>query len=392
MLRPPSSKKSEVDEALFGIHFKIQILGNKKPSKTVGQLGNDATKAEEMKKIKEKALKGQQADAVVIKASELERIKASTKITGSKENESEEKKRMEEEKEKIKEAAATMKDKIKAFDQTRTKKLPISEFQKDTKEKNEVILEKAKESAEEGMDDVKHMNKMVFYAKCATVRDKQLIEKKDLEKQKKEEDARIDIMMEIERLKTLKFHEEQEKKHQEAQRQGALVIVDQIKVNEKEKEIKRQLKDKEQKEMLKHIIELQDEERKQQEEKMKRAVELMEVVKDSNKKAIEIKQQKTQEEKDLMQKIHDYNKQKAQKEEEYLAEQKRIHDEKEKEVQSLRDKQLKAINKQSEIDELKARRAFEESERQSRLREQREHEERVKSSFNLIKNFYLYID
>jgi len=30
------------------------------------------------------------------------------------------------------------------------------------------------------MDDVKEMNKMVMYAKCVTVRDKQLHEKKDL--------------------------------------------------------------------------------------------------------------------------------------------------------------------------------------------------------------------
>ena len=30
------------------------------------------------------------------------------------------------------------------------------------------------------MDDVKEMNKMVMYAKCVTVRDKQLFEKKEL--------------------------------------------------------------------------------------------------------------------------------------------------------------------------------------------------------------------
>jgi len=41
--------------------------------------------------------------------------------------------------------------------------------------------------------------------------------------------------MEIERLKELKEHEEREKKRQQARRQGALVIVDQIAEREKER-------------------------------------------------------------------------------------------------------------------------------------------------------------
>ena len=39
-------------------------------------------------------------------------------------------------------------------------------------------------------------------------------------------------MMEIERLKSLKYQEEREQKRKEAQRQGALVIIDQIKERE----------------------------------------------------------------------------------------------------------------------------------------------------------------
>jgi len=331
---------------------------------------------EDVKAIKERTLKGQQADAVVIKASELARIKESTKVIG-KQQEAEEKKRLEAEREKEREAAETLKKKIKTFDQTRTKKLPATIYQKESKEKNETLLTKAEKAMDEELDDVKHMNKMVHYAKCATVRDKQLEEAKELEQLKKEEDARMDIMMEVERLKALKFHEEREVTHKVAQKQGALVIVDQIKEREQVRVREQELKNKEQRQMLKQIEELQKDEVKQQEKKVIRAKQLMLEVEESNKRAIEIKQTKVSEEKDIDNKITDYNQKKALREEELQAELKRIHDEKEKDVQRLREKQLRAINKQAEIDELKARRAFEESERQAREKERKECEERV---------------
>lgn len=55
-------------------------------------------------------------------------------------------------------------------------------------------------------------------------------------------------------------------------------------------------------------------------------------VEESNKRAIDAKDYKKREERDLDNKIADYNKSKAQREEERLAEEKRIKDEKEREV------------------------------------------------------------
>lgn len=45
------------------------------------------------------------------------------------------------------------------------------------------------------------MNEMMVYSKCVTIRDKQLDEQKHLESEYREEERRLDIMMEIERLK-----------------------------------------------------------------------------------------------------------------------------------------------------------------------------------------------
>ena len=79
---------------------------------------------------------------------------------------------------------------------------------------------------------MKHMNQMTLYAKVVTVRDKQLEENKQLEVEWVNEQKRLDIMMEIERLKALKAEDERERLRVEAKRRGAAVIIEQIKDRE----------------------------------------------------------------------------------------------------------------------------------------------------------------
>ena len=76
------------------------------------------------------------------------------------------------------------------------------------------------------LDDVKQMNQMVLYSKVVTIRDKQLDENKRLEEEWKEEQKKLDLMMEIERLKVLQEEEEREVRKAQARKQGAQVIID----------------------------------------------------------------------------------------------------------------------------------------------------------------------
>ena len=76
------------------------------------------------------------------------------------------------------------------------------------------------------MDDVKQMNQMVLYSKVVTIRDKQLEENKRLESEWIEEQKKLDLMMEIERLKVLQEEEEREVRKAQARKQGAQVIID----------------------------------------------------------------------------------------------------------------------------------------------------------------------
>ena len=70
------------------------------------------------------------------------------------------------------------------------------------------------------------MNQMVLYSKVVTIRDKQLNENKRLEEEWKEEQKKLDLMMEIERLKVLQEEEEREVRKAQARKQGAQVIID----------------------------------------------------------------------------------------------------------------------------------------------------------------------
>jgi len=98
----------------------------------------------------------------------------------------------------------------------------------------------------------------------------------------------------------------------------------------------------------------------------------MQEVEEANKRAIDVKEMKKKEEKDLEQQIVEYNRQKTLREEETMAELRRIKEEKEREVQRLRELQEKAQDRQAEIDALRAKRAFEESERIAREKERKE--------------------
>ena len=138
------------------------------------------------------------------------------------------------------------------------------------------------------------------------------------------------------------------------------------------------MREREMHQMLRQIEQLKEEEVKQAVEKKDRVNKLMSEVEDANKKAIDVKEHKKLEEKHLENKIVDYNRQKALREEEQLAEARRIKEEKEREVQRLRELQEKAQDRQAEIDALRAKRAFEESERIARDKERKELEHKQK--------------
>ena len=84
------------------------------------------------------------------------------------------------------------------------------------------------------------MDQLLKYSKVVSIRDLQKNEHKQMEQRYKQKEAKLDLMMELERLKELKFQEDVEKIKKLKRYASAKILIEQI----KEKEIKR-LQDKE---------------------------------------------------------------------------------------------------------------------------------------------------
>lgn len=221
-------------------------------------------------------------------------------------------------------------------------------------------------------DDVKKMNQHVLYSKVVTIRDKQLIESKMLEEEWVKEQRKLDIMMEIERLKDLQEQEQRQMRRKEQALRGAKVIKDQIMENQEIRLKEQEVREKEKLQLLANIARDKAEDDKKAEAKRSMISNMFSEMDVSNKQALVLKEKKKADERQLEQDILAYQKAKSDAEEAKLAEQKKLAEEKEREIQRLRDLQERAADRQAEIDGLRAKRAAEENERKAREKERQQ--------------------
>ena len=109
----------------------------------------------------------------------------------------------EEDKEQKLALAKAKREQMLKLEEERKKNMPLSEFDKEKKEFKSSIQNRAEAFSNQGLDDVKQMDKMVAYAKAATIREKQLDEKKRDWDHYKIQEKKKDKLMEIERLKKI---------------------------------------------------------------------------------------------------------------------------------------------------------------------------------------------
>lgn len=316
---------------------------------------------------------GGKQDAVVIAASELNRLRDNAKLL-TKEEELEQKQRQEEAYAERMHKSVARKEKIRQMEEERKKNAMLADNKKDGRAQKNSVLERAKQMLDEDMDDVKHMNQMMLYSKIVTIRDAQIQEKRHVQHEKEEEERQLDAMMEIERLKALKMYEVREKERLESQRSGAKVIIEQIKDRQAQRMREEESRDQERAFILKQIEALKSEEIEQQQQKKMAAERLMVEVNSANSAAMKIKEEKMLAEKLEEQKVLDYQEAKEMRERQLEEEKQRIAQEKEKETAKLRAMQEKAQDKAAEMDALRAKRAMEAAERAAREKERAERE------------------
>jgi len=189
------------------------------------------------------------------------------------------------------------------MDRERAHKVPPTIIEAEQKDKELGLLSKAQMQLDEEHDDVKHMNQMVMYSKIVTIRDKQLVESKTLEEEWLAEQKKLDLMMEIERLKSLQEQEERDTRRAHARKAGAMVIIDQIAEREQERIKQRELLEKEKAQMLKNIEQMKKADAVQAEKKKERNKNMVTEVKKANDIALDKKAEKMVQEKDEDMKI-----------------------------------------------------------------------------------------
>jgi len=221
---------------------------------------------------------------------------------------------------------------------------------------------------EEELDDVKRMNQMMLYSKCVAIRDAQIEEKKQRLQEEENENKRLDMIFEMERVKALDSYAEREAARQVDRRKGADILKVQIAEREKERIKQEELRDQERSHMLLEIDRLRQEEEAAAVAKKIQGQRLLEEVALANSSQIERKKTFVAQEREEEERIALYLKKKEAKEQAVQEEKARVARDKEVEIARLRAQQERAQDKQAEIDELRARRYQEKAERQ--LREQ----------------------
>jgi hypothetical protein len=66
---------------------------------------------------------------------------------------------------------------MEQYDQKRAANQKLSDLEQEAKEKSNYLLAKAQQQLEEQEDDIKHLNELMLYAKCVSIRDIQVNEK-----------------------------------------------------------------------------------------------------------------------------------------------------------------------------------------------------------------------
>jgi hypothetical protein len=66
---------------------------------------------------------------------------------------------------------------MEKYDIQRAKNAKLSDLDKETLEKSNYLLTKAQMQLEEQEDEIKHLNELMLYAKCVSIRDNQVEQK-----------------------------------------------------------------------------------------------------------------------------------------------------------------------------------------------------------------------
>eukprot|EP00884_Botryococcus_braunii_P010493 jgi/Botrbrau1/19445/Bobra.0338s0067.1 len=236
-------------------------------------------------------------------------------------------------------------------------------------EKNDEVLLGANLKLDEQLDEVKRMNQMVLFSKCMAERDKQLKEKEAAKEVDEDWDRKMDLVMEIERIRALNAYEERERRRAVERKRGAEILAEQLAAREVEKLKAEERRELEREAMVREMERLKEVDSATAAAKVAAARQLIEDVALSNAVLIQRRQEAADAEAAEDARIAAYLAHKDIREQAAAVEKARIAREKDLEVARLRARQEKVADRRAEIDELRARRWQQQKDRELKAKD-----------------------
>ncbi|GMF13961.1 unnamed protein product [Phytophthora lilii] len=305
------------------------------------------------------------APLVVVPEDELERIKAETKILTPADLEALEAKR-EADQEHQRLTSKARKDHMLKLSEEAAQRAPKSEIEQIFSAEKHEILRRAQVLKDQMHDSVKLMKTLGTRAQAFTIRDQQLKVKKELEDEHHIYDEKMNTLMEIERLESLKRQEHRDEEKKKKRYADRKVLEDQIEDRRRQRLKESNEIAQEAQEMLTKIQRQQEEEAEKERAKALRAQRSMEEIKKFNEETLQRRQEVQRKIKEEEDQVLAYQLKKAEDLKRREEEEAQRRHEAELRCAKLRSMQEKMANEKAELDELRAKRAAEARERQAR--------------------------
>lgn len=254
-------------------------------------------------------------------------------------------------------------------------------------EKRRQVMENTMAEKNEELDEVKTMNSNMMEARVLAIRDLQLEYKKEQMKREKEEDDRLNRMLEEGRQRAVKIYREREEMLQNQRKKGKKMLEAQIQEKEQQKRIDSARREEEKKLMQEANKRALEESQQVEIQRKKRQQEFMKDCVRANEESRRRKHQERQRELDEDRMMVEYQKEQSRKQEEYEQKVRKQKALKEKEIDMIRKQQQREIDERAAYDELMARRIQNEKERKDRERELEETKKRINDKKMLAEEY-----
>ncbi|KAM4860528.1 cilia- and flagella-associated protein 45 [Thomomys bottae] len=307
-------------------------------------------------------------ESLIISPEEFERIKEASHVPTREELEAREQ-ALKKEKEAIVDAVITRKKVMKQKEMAWTTHKKLNDLEEEAKERAQNLLKRVDNFRLEQEEEIKDVGKIILNAKCHAIRDAQILEKQQIQKELEEEEKRLDQMMEVERRKSLERQEERDRLRREENIRGRWHIVQQIEKNLEERSLFAEQREQEKEQMLEYMEQLHEADLQELERRHQEKLTMQAEIKRINEENQRQKEERMAQERMADQMVMEFTKKKMAREAEFEAEQERFRKEKEKEIARLRAMQEKAQDYQAEQDALRAKRNQEVADREWRRKE-----------------------